>query len=742
MASKPEIWALLIGVNHYLPGNQRRVKYGDLSGCVKDVKALQGYLEKRNVQKITTLTSTKSLEHNRPEEDRSQLPTHPNIIRELERIYEDSRPGDLVYFHYSGHGIRRDADEIGSDEGDHISGTALALADVMEGGAYLTGYQLGVYIKRMVFEKQLRVTVVLDSCFSGRGFRNAESEEEEYTSRSGDDSIDINFLQSDLEADDAAIILDDESGTDEEDIYGSRNGMKIRSWLSDPTGCTVLTACGSNETAGEYTFEGEKHGILTYWMLKFLSEDPETCRPSYNKVRDYIANNIDRAHAAKKQSPVLLGDTDHVFLGQEQVVEKPVGHIRDRRLNTDTVELDIGWAHGVAKGAIYDVFLEKENIRRDSVSKIRAQVTEVPDNNPFRSKAVLQYAPEDSTAAAQVKPGSVVVLQTWSLRLDTFVDISSLRQRLSRDQIEGLESQIKQTPGLFLDSDVERPEDLECDFQVALNQDECFEVCLFENGKYISIPRVTPLSLGDSGWDIKLAYLLGHLARFRDIKSIDGNKTDTPLNPEWFSFSVEPSDEGYGDDIGLFVQDPEDPTALRASEETALRFSFKLNDNCKYQSVFVSFYDFDASWGISKLDPGPGQVHEVTKKTPVEFTIQMVIPEKCTPHDPEEIVDTVRVFISTTRVNWEDITLPELPGHACTVPPGIITDPTDVEPDTETVERGAGSSEFYFDPLSTENDDEFNSRNPKRKPMKRTTSPPRNIWGFMDLNITTFPKEL
>lgn len=738
MASKPEIWGLLIGVNHYLPGNERKVKYNDLSGCVKDVKAFRSYLEKRNARHITTLTSTKSHDRDGPEEETSQLPNHPNVIRELERIIKDSRPGDLVYFHYSGHGIRRDADAIEADEGDDISGTALALADVMKGGAYLTGYQLGVYIKRMVFEKQLRVTVVLDSCFSGRGLRDAESQE--YTTRCGDEELDTDVLQSDVDADEAAAFMD----LDDDDYFGTRNAMKVRSWLSDPTGCTVLTACESTETAGEYSFEGEKQGILTYWMLKLLLESPETCRPTYTKVRDYVADNIERAHLAKKQSPVLLGDADHTFLGQEQVVERPVGHIKGRRPNTDIVELDLGWAHGVAKGAIYDVFPEKENIRMGSISRVKAQVTEVPDNNPFRSKAVLQYAPEDSIAAAEIKPGSVVLLQTWSLHLDTFVDISSLRQRLSRDQIEGFESKTKQTPGLLLDSDAEKLEDLDCDFKVALDQDSCFEVHILENGKHTPMPRVPIVPLSDNNWDFKLAYLLSHLARFRDIKSIDKNRIYAPSNSEWFSFSVELSDEGYGsDDLDLFAGDPEDPSAFRASEGTTLRFSFGMNENCKYESVYASFYVFDASWGVSKVHPGPGQVYEVTKKTPVDFTLEMTIPGKCTPQDPEEIIDTVRVFISMTRINWEDITLPELPSHACTVPPSIITlpaDPDSKNPD-EVIGRGAGGSQSHIDSFANEDDDSSDSRNPKRRPAKPVKkAPPKNIWGFMDLNLTTFPK--
>ncbi|KAK6526094.1 hypothetical protein TWF281_011132 [Arthrobotrys megalospora] len=726
MTLKPETWALLIGVNHYLPGAKRRVKYNDLSGCVKDVKSIKSYLEKTNVRHITTLTSTKGPEG--PEEEESQLPKHPNVTRELERIINDSNPGDLVYIHYSGHGIRRDAMGIDPDEeqneGDSIAGTALALADVMTGGAYLTGYQLGIYIKRMVIEKQLRVTVVLDSCFSGRGLREAEVEE--YTLRCGEAEFDDEILDSDLEADKIAE-LSDVSFTGPND-FASRNATKIRSWLSDPTGCTVLTACDIDETAGEYTFDGEKHGILTYWMLKFLVESPETCRPTYAKVKEYVEQNIERARLGKKQSPVLWGDTDHTFLGREKVIERPVGHVVSRNLKdpntSDIVELDIGWAHGVAAGAIYDVFPAEENIRIDSIPKVKAQITEVPHNNPFRSKAVLQYAPDDSAAAAQIKPGSSVVLKSWSLPSDAFVDISSLRQRLSEEQIRVFESETKKTCGLLLDSDASGSE--ECDFKLTINQSNFFEV--LENGKRMS--RVPMVSLDDENWATKLAYLLSHLARFRALLSIDNSIIDGSLKPEWFSFDVDIEDEGFGDDLQP-AEDAEGIDAIRVYEGTDLRFTFSMNKICQYDSVYVSFYSFDASWGIDKVH----NIYKVTKDTPQEFGLRMMIPPKSDPKDTDDIMDNIRVFISTSKTYWEDITLLGLPNHACSLPPSIVTlptNPTDLK--SEETARSPGG----FSDSDTDDTDSYIPRNPKRIPLKKRQQ--KGGWGIMDLKISTVPK--
>uniref|UniRef100_A0A7S4EN29 Peptidase C14 caspase domain-containing protein n=1 Tax=Pseudo-nitzschia australis TaxID=44445 RepID=A0A7S4EN29_9STRA len=82
--------ALLVGINYY---GQR----GQLSGCINDVLNVkkylcnyQGFLEKHVLLLI--------------DDGRNHHPTRDNIIRALQRLVKQSKPGDSVYFHYSGHG--------------------------------------------------------------------------------------------------------------------------------------------------------------------------------------------------------------------------------------------------------------------------------------------------------------------------------------------------------------------------------------------------------------------------------------------------------------------------------------------------------------------------------------------------------------------------------------------------------------------------------------------------------------
>ncbi|MEO0870185.1 MAG: caspase family protein, partial [Cyanobacteria bacterium J06642_11] len=90
--STPRKLALLIGINEY---NQ---PVNDLYGCVNDVELQRQLLIHRfgfNPTDIMTLTT------DTPE----RLPTRENIIQAFkEFLIGQARPGDVVVFHYSGHG--------------------------------------------------------------------------------------------------------------------------------------------------------------------------------------------------------------------------------------------------------------------------------------------------------------------------------------------------------------------------------------------------------------------------------------------------------------------------------------------------------------------------------------------------------------------------------------------------------------------------------------------------------------
>lgn len=263
------------------------------------------------------------------------MPTHDNIIRELRRITnptDGAKAGDLVYIHYSGHGIRRDG-TLPRNRGDNISGTALVPIDVLAGGAYLTGYQLGVFVRNMV-AKGLRVAVTLDSCFSGRGLRHLN--EGVRTSENGPDHL---VLPIDEEAERLAEAAELENNPSTTTHHNHRNTAAKHSWLSNPTNCTVLTACGVNKFAKEDTFSGGKRGVLTYYMLELLRRHPTKQLPSYERLVDHVAWRLAREQFS--QRPVIHGDSHYEFFGDRNIAQRSSCHASEIG---GRLELDVGKA--------------------------------------------------------------------------------------------------------------------------------------------------------------------------------------------------------------------------------------------------------------------------------------------------------------------------------------------------------------------------------------------------------------
>ncbi|EQB52503.1 caspase domain-containing protein [Colletotrichum gloeosporioides Cg-14] len=270
-------WALLIGVDHYIPGDKRAIHFSHLRGCVEDVQRIERYLQTRSAGacNIVKLMAIRNDHGDEPVGDRMTWPTFENIKRAIEDIGNEVTKGDLVYIHYSGHGILRR--HLGTLEnpggGDAVTGTALALTDVMAGGAYLTGYQLGVWVRKLVQFRKVRVCLVLDSCFSGSGFR--ANRQADFDIRTSDtDSPDEQLLKVDEAADEDARSMESELdarfGSEKEDGE-YRNANLRRSWLSRPWGCTVISSCQLDQQAGESLFDPDDQYRLALKAMTLVS---------------------------------------------------------------------------------------------------------------------------------------------------------------------------------------------------------------------------------------------------------------------------------------------------------------------------------------------------------------------------------------------------------------------------------------------------------------------------------------
>lgn len=141
--------ALLIGMNY--PGTPYK-----LSGCVNDINIIEKLLiEKFNFQSIVKLHDSSSI-----------LPNKVNILMQLKLLLNQSKSGDVLFFHYSGHGsqikdINRDESD-GNDEViiplDYFSNNSIIVDDEIKG------------IIQENLKEGVKLFVLMDCCNSGTIF--------------------------------------------------------------------------------------------------------------------------------------------------------------------------------------------------------------------------------------------------------------------------------------------------------------------------------------------------------------------------------------------------------------------------------------------------------------------------------------------------------------------------------------------------------------------------------------------
>lgn len=151
--------ALLIGINDY-SGNDSAA---DLRGCLTDVDLQYELLVNRfgfdpgNIVRITDKQPLK--------------PTRKNILKTFRsHLIDQAEPGDVVVFHYSGHGSYVfDPDPV--YEGFELNGTIMPSDPVAEGSDLVPDIMGRTLFLLMRAIRTDNVTAILDSCHSGGGLR-------------------------------------------------------------------------------------------------------------------------------------------------------------------------------------------------------------------------------------------------------------------------------------------------------------------------------------------------------------------------------------------------------------------------------------------------------------------------------------------------------------------------------------------------------------------------------------------
>jgi metacaspase-1 len=142
--------ALLVGINDY-PGSGN-----DLAGCVNDTANLSNLLLEAfgfEAAGIRVLTDAKA--------------TRAAILDGLEAMVAKASAGDVLVFHYSGHGTQV-PDQDDDETEDHLD-EALCPRDFSWDGVWIRDDDLSDVFFRL--PKDVHLEVLLDSCHSGTGTR-------------------------------------------------------------------------------------------------------------------------------------------------------------------------------------------------------------------------------------------------------------------------------------------------------------------------------------------------------------------------------------------------------------------------------------------------------------------------------------------------------------------------------------------------------------------------------------------
>jgi hypothetical protein len=604
-------YAILIGINAY--------QEKPLKGCVRDIQDIETYLNRSSkkplVVKIFTASENVDSETTGPSEESRPRPTYANVTFALEEVAQKANPGDFVYIHFSGHGTR------GTPESEYSNRStgdlALVLLDTEDGGGTkpLWGPRLALLLKDMV-DKGLMVTLVLDCCFSASVYRLDDPE--------------TRFLPCSEEIDSGPLLDHEKILESERSDSGSRDVSMLPSWLINPDGYTILVACGPDEEAREPRFDGQRHGALSYCLLRTLNE----CGGLVRKHRDVYSHlrASFRRFGLNSQNPVLYGNKHLGFFGHPT---------SDRNLTTTSVvakkdgsfELQAGQAHGVSEGDqfILHPFTPTEN---DPIPQGSSMVTKVIHARAFTST----IEPLDMTSARaqtgwMATPLIWLGLRKFPVRLDIHLPYQDGWLKVLQDR----------SLDIGVDAD-NHP----YSFKVVQNNNE-YEILGKSGQKIDNIPPM-PMDRTDAN---RVYSILEHLARYNLARELF-NEVPTQTFSE--SFTVQITTQS-----GKFLE-PECWFQVRHDE--TVKFTFKL-ENIGNRKLFVHIYNLGPRWEVTDIYRGTYEAVPPKNSTEgfagkMQKTLKLVVPSELRELGQSQCEDIIKVFITTEPTSFDLLELPKL----------------------------------------------------------------------------------
>ena len=281
-------WAIVVGISHY----PKESGWGRISGA-EDINIVVPMLKQNgfDASRIKTLT-----------EDQA---TKKGIKSAFDNLTNQVKYGDVVYFHFSGHGqLITDLNNDERDEYGDLIGydTALIPYDACRkydpikyrGENHIIDDELNewLHLIKAKIGDEGSLIVVLDACHSGGATRDEDEEEDEELITRGGEPFDIK--------------LNNRSGNS----FGLPNAVDRSIDNTQEENWICLSACTQKQVNFEFRIDGKSYGRLTTAIAEVLTENI-----TVKELIDAINNTRQYQVYPKKDTPQNL--EYNIVKGQE-----------------------------------------------------------------------------------------------------------------------------------------------------------------------------------------------------------------------------------------------------------------------------------------------------------------------------------------------------------------------------------------------------------------------------------------
>jgi Caspase domain len=596
----PPIYALLIGAEFYfpnvLPGG---AMFESLKGCVRDVKRVEEELLKGRLQvpdeRILKLHASNRVGNpDAPPEPPELWPTYDNIVKKFQELRDMAEPGSQVYIHYSGHGGRTTTKykETKGPGGIDETLAPINIEDVAV-SRYVRDIELARLLREMA-DKELLVTLVLDSCHSGGMTRGGGSD----LAVRGTEKIDDRERKRDKEK---SLVATHEQLVETwlgMEAAATRSAKATSGWMPEAKGYVMLAACRENESAVEYAFNGtDRSGALTYWLLHALQElGPHV---SWKQVHDRILGKINSQFV--RQTPQVEGEVGRSVFGLEQIPPAYAVRVLQYDAANASVQLNTGQALGAAKQSGFAIFptgttdftkvgqhLALAEISKLGASTSWAKITKGADGLNLKG----------GEPAVMVDSGVVAVRGQVRLIED---DDEPPPPPEHTAALQAVSAAITQHGRGFL-KEVGRDE--AANYQVAVSESGEYEILDAQGTAFTNIRPV--VKIGDAGAAEKVVARLRHLYKYHTIEQLKNADVFSPLAGQLIveAFKAPPGAEQFvpppkGKPLepldapgGMMIVKPGDTVYIHIKNNSELDLN-------------IAMLDLDSDWSVKQNIPPP-----------------------------------------------------------------------------------------------------------------------------------------